>query len=181
MAEAPVTLIPLLCVRCQSPIAANPGEVAWVCGQCRQGLILDEVRGLQPLEIHYHTAIAPNALGNPYWVVNGAVSLNRQVYGGGDQTGEAERFWAGQRQFIIPAYSCSAQQLASTGTRLLLQPPALQAGTPTAFIPVTLAASDLAAAAQFLIMTIEAGRKDRLKSVNISINLGMPALWILPT
>jgi hypothetical protein len=57
----------------------------------------------------------------------------------------------------------------------------LQAGTPTAFIPVTLAASDLAAAAQFLIMTIEAGRKDRLKSVNISINLGMPALWILPT
>ena len=40
MSQKPVELVPLLCVRCQAPVPARPGEVAWVCEQCGQGLVL---------------------------------------------------------------------------------------------------------------------------------------------
>lgn len=180
MAEIPVALLPLLCVRCQNPVPANPGEVAWACTQCRQGLVLDESRGLQPLEIFYHAGIQPPQSGQPYWVASGKVSLNRQVFGGGSQAGEAERFWSVEHIFFIPAFSCSAQQLANVGAKMLLQPPLLKAGSPAPFTPVTLSSADLPAVAQYLVMTIEAGRKDRLKSLSVSIKLGEPSLWILP-
>jgi hypothetical protein len=180
MAEITVTLLPLLCVRCQSPIAANPGEAAWACSQCRQGLVLDELRGLQPMEINYHAVIPPNQPGQPYWVVSGLVTLNRQIYGGGNQAGEANNFWAVERQFFIPAYHCSAQQLAAAGARLLTQPPTLHTGSPTPFAPVILPPSDVQSVTQYLVMTIEAGRKDRLKSLSVNVKLGVPVLWILP-
>lgn len=180
MAEIPVTLIPLLCVKCQAPVAAKPGEIAWVCAQCRQGLVLDEANGLQPLQIHYHASIPPGQAGLPHWVVGGQVALNRQVYGGGSQAGEAERFWSTERRFVIPAYTCSAQALASAGARFLTQPPTFQDGPLAQFASVTLSAADLPSVAHFLVMTIEAGRKDRLKALAVTVRLGEPALWILP-
>lgn len=180
MAEIPVALLPLLCVRCQTPVPANPGEVAWACRQCRQGLVLDETLGLQPLVISYQVGLNPSQPGQPYWVVNGRVTLNRQVFGGGSQAGEAERFWAVERRFFIPAYSATARELATTAARLMSHPPALQAGPPAPFAPVILAATDLQAVTQYLVMTIEASRKDRLKSLAVSTKLGEPELWILP-
>ncbi len=176
----PVELIPLVCFKCDTPVPAQPDEMAWVCAQCGQGLVLDESKGLNPLEIHYHAALQPGAKGKPYWVCEGQVSLTRNVYGGQNSTADAERFWAAARRFFVPAYTCPLDTLTTFGSQLLLNPPALQEGRAAGFEPVTLSLADIQPMAEFIVMAIEADRKDKLRSVSISLKLTNPILWILP-
>ncbi len=176
----PVELIPLVCFKCDTPVPAQPEEVAWACTQCGQGLVLDESKGLNPLEIHYHAALRPGVKGMPFWVVEGQVTLNRAMYGGQDQTQEAQRFWASSQRFFVPATTCPLETLTSLGPQLLLKPPALQDGPAASFEAVTLAPTDLQAMVEFIVMAVEADRKDKLKSVTINLKLNNPVLWILP-
>jgi predicted RNA-binding Zn-ribbon protein involved in translation (DUF1610 family) len=176
-----IELVPLVCVRCNTPIPAEVDEVAWVCAQCGQGLLLEE-NGLQALEVNYLAGLPPNAKGKPYWVAQGQVSsLQREKYGSGNQeTQQAEAYWSQARSFFVPAYSATLEDLLARATQLMLQPPVLQAGAAAPFEPVTLAAEDVRPAAEFIVVAIEAGRKDKLKKVNFSLQLSSPVLWILP-
>jgi len=174
-----VELIPLRCLRCETPVPAQPEEVAWRCSQCGQGLLLDESKGLVPLEIHYAAGIQPNGIGKPFWVVVGQVTVVRDTYSG-DKSADAQRFWGDGRRFILPAFAGTLETLLSFSMQYLQQPPVLQPGPDARFEPVTLSPGDLAAAAEYLVMTIEAGRKDSLKVVSVGVSLSAPALWILP-
>lgn len=180
--DRPVELVPLVCLRCSTPIPAGIDEVAWVCTQCGQGLILDEVNAIQPLEVHYAASIPPNTRGKPYWVAEGQVTaLQRDTYDSGRKGGQqAEHFWSQPRRFFVPAFSATLEALLEGATKLLLQPPELQSGTAVQFEPVTLSVEDVQSAAEFIVMAIEAGRKDKVKKVNFSLQLSAPVLWILP-
>ena len=76
--DQPVRLVPLVCPNCSTRILAQPGEVAWVCSQCRQGWLLTEQASLTSLEVNYSAAIPANQPGKPYWVTRGKVDLTRQ-------------------------------------------------------------------------------------------------------
>jgi hypothetical protein len=144
---------------------------------------LDERTGLAPLEIHYQAGLPPNGRGKPYWVAEGRVILKRSTYGGGllgNKTGEAERYWEQGRQFFIPAYSCTLDELLAIGAQLLEKPLELHSGPPVPFEPVTLYPEDLPAVGEFIVLAAEAGRSDHLRTVEFSLGLGTPALWILP-
>ena len=176
-----IELVPLVCVRCNTPVPAELDEVAWVCAQCGQGLSLEEA-GLQALEVHYMAGIPANTKGKPYWVAQGQVSsLQREKYGGGGkELGQAQAFWGQPRRFFVPAYSASLENLLAQATQLMIQPPALQDGPAVPFEAVTLAVEDVRPAAEFIVMAIEAGRKDKLKKMNFSLQLSPSVLWILP-
>jgi hypothetical protein len=176
---APVVLIPLRCLRCETPVPAQPEEVAWRCSQCGQGLLLDESKGLVPLEIHCSADILPNRVGKPFWVAEGQVTVQRDTYSG-DKSADAQRFWGGKKLFIIPAFAGTLESLLSLSMQFLQQPPELQPGPDASFEPVTLSPADLTAAAEYLVMAIEAGRKDSLKVVSVGVSLSAPSLWVLP-
>jgi len=179
--DKPVELIPLICPRCSTPVPAESEEVAWVCSQCGEGWSLEEERGLAPLRVEFAADIPPNTPGKPFWMVEGQVSLQRQAFGSNQQQGsEAEVFWRQPRRFLIPAYTCTLEELLDQGVRMLLQPPTLQPGSPVRFQPATLAPDDLQATAEFIVMAIEASRKDKLKQVDFSLRLSSPSLWVLP-
>ncbi len=176
-----VELIPLKCVRCETPVPAQPGEVAWVCAQCGQGLLLDEERGMSPLEVHFATGGSAKERGNPFWATKGQVLLQREtraVFGGKD--GDARQFWNHPHRFFIPAFTCSLDMLINLGTGLLRRPPELRKGEPLPFAPVTLLPQDVTALVDFIVVAIEAERADKVKSVNFSTQLSEPSLWILP-
>ncbi len=147
----PVELIPLVCLKCDTPVPAQPDEVAWVCTRCGQGLLLNESddRGLSPLVVQYAAGLDPARPGKPFWVAEGSVQLQRSTY-------------------------------AALGPRLVLNPPALQAGPLAPFEPVTVSPEDLPALAEFIVLAIEAGRSDMLKQVQIQVRLSEPVLWVLP-
>ena len=180
--QAPVELVPLRCLRCDTPVPAEPDEVAWLCAQCGQGLLLDEAKGLAVLEIQTAPGIPPGALGRPFWVASGQVRLQRETHEGfiGRRTGQAERFWAEPRRFFVPAFTCPLDELLELGSFLVQQQPALQVGPPARFQPVTLPPDDVAALAEFVVLAVEAGRKDNLKRMDVAVTLGSPALWVLP-
>jgi hypothetical protein len=177
--DRPVGLLPLLCIKCETPLPAQPGEVAWVCSRCAQGMCLDENQGLLPLEIKHHVRITPGSTGKPYWVVEGSVTLQRKTYGS-NREAEAAQFWGQPRRFWVPAFTCSLDTLLVEGPKLLLQPPELQEGKPAAFDPVTLPARDIHPLVEFIVIAVEAARKDQLKEVQLKVELSMPVLWILP-
>jgi hypothetical protein len=175
----PIELIPLVCIRCSTRLPAQPDEVAWVCPQCGQGQQLDLQKGLAALDVHYAAGVVSGQKGKPFWVVEGQVVLKRQTYSG-NQDSEAQKFWGIARRFFIPAFNLPLEQLLTLGRQHLLQPPALDAGTPVTFEPVTLAVEDVPALAEFIVMALEADRKDKLKELGIQLKLAAPALWVLP-
>lgn len=178
----PVELIPLRCLRCSTPVPAAPDQVAWACAQCGQGLLLDEEKGLAYLEINYSPLIKPNAVGRPYWICRGHVSVERETYSGNSDriAREVQDYWGQGRQFSIPAYSAPLEDLLAQAVEMLQRPPDRVAGPAAAFAPVTLLPADLAAAAEFIVLAVEAARKDKLRWAQVKVVLESPSLWILP-
>jgi hypothetical protein len=177
----PIELVPLKCIHCNTPIAAQIDEVAWVCEQCGQGLQIDEEQGLVPLDIRYADGIQPGKKGRPFWVVEGRVSLDRKTYSGiGNKTGEAERFWDQPRRFFIPAFDIALEDLVVIGPQMLRHHPELQTGPAASFLPVTLSNADISPLAEFIVVAIEAERKDKVKSIEYSLSLGEAQLWVIP-
>jgi hypothetical protein len=174
-----VVLVPLVCLECSSPLPAEPDQVAWVCPVCNQANYLDDELGLQPLDIYYAASLSQNATGKPYWVADGQVTVQRETFGS-SKNNEAQLFWSQTRRFFIPAYSAPLENLLTQAANLLTDPPNLQAGARARFEPVTLDIKDVAAAAEFILIAIEAGRSDRLKKVDFQLKLSKPVLWILP-
>ena len=177
--DRPVGLFPLICIKCETPILAHPDEVAWACSRCGQGMVLDENQGLLPIEIKHHARITPDLTGKPYWVADGKVSVLRKTYGS-NRDEEAAAFWQPKRRFWVPAFTCSLDTLLVEGPKWLLQPPELQEGKPAAFEPVTLPARDIHPLVEFIVIAVEAGRKDQLKEVQLNVDLSLPALWVMP-
>jgi hypothetical protein len=179
--DRPVELVPLVCVKCDTPIPTGVDEIAWACTQCGQGMVLDEMHGLQALNIHYTADIPEDTPGKPYWVVDGRVSMQRSTYGRPGESGnESNLFWSKPRRFFIPAFQAPLELLLKLAKSMLLNPPILEPSAPVAFEAVTLNREDVLAAAEFIVIAIEAGRKDKLKSVNFELQLSEPVLWILP-
>ena len=64
--------------------------------------------------------------------------------------------------------------------QLLQRPPDRQEGPPATFAPVVLSPEDLTAAAEFIVLAVEAARKDKLRQARVKVVLESPSLWILP-
>lgn len=179
-----VSLLPMTCLRCQSPLSAQPEELVWVCANCGQGQILTD-QGLKPQTVRYAAGIAPGQPGKPVWVASGRASLARETYGfaifGGNKQKEMEDFWSASQWFFIPAYELPLEKVLDIGMQMLRQPPPMQETSgPLPFYPVTVSAEDARSLAEFIVMAIEAGRSDKLKKLEMQLDLSAPELWIFP-
>ena len=175
----PVELVPLLCLQCGTALPASPSETAWVCANCSQGMYLDEQNGLALLQVNYQSGIPAGRTGKPFWVAEGSVRVERETYSGNNEK-DADRFWSQPHLFYVPAYRLPLEDLLKTGARLVSQPLALQSGPAVRFEPPILLRSDVAAVAEFIVVAVEAARKDKLKEIRLSLKLADPVLWILP-
>ena len=177
--EVPVELVPLNCIRCGMPLPAEVDEVAWVCEQCEQGQQLGEA-GLLPLEIHYSQEISPHQKGRPFWVGEGRVTLQRDTFGRGQSEKDSQQFWSQPHKFIIPAFLYPLDEFSRLGLQWLQTPPVLQPGLRVRFESVTVPAEDVQIWAEFLVVALEAERKDKIKKLAFTLDLGEPQLWVLP-
>ena len=178
--RASIELVLLKCLRCSTHIPAGDEEVAWVCAQCGQGMRLTET-GLAPQAVNWAAARpGPTQLrGLPFWVFTGAVNfIRRENYGG---KSEPDKLWSSPRRFYIPAFPAPLDQLETLGADLTRKQIALKAGLAIgALKDCTLFPDDARHAVEFVVLTIEAERKDKLKTVEFSLDLNEPELWVLP-
>jgi hypothetical protein len=186
-AVVPIRLVPLLCVKCRAPVAAQPNELAWVCEQCGQGLLLNASPTSGPnesatsaLDIFFSNAIKAGQKGRPFWVSPGRVTItDRQTYKG-DEGGAARAFWSSPRLFCVPAWETTLSEIISTGVSLLINPQRLEQGAPVPFHPVVTPPVDVRGLADFMVVSIEADRRDALKTIHYDLKLEPLQLWILP-
>lgn len=176
-----VELIALKCLRCETPIPAAPDEIAWVCQRCGQGMILDEGKGVSPQTFRFAAGIQPGKKGSPFWVVGGSLRLNRETYGAfGKKDDEASQFWAVPRRFFIPAFACDLETTLQFGAGLLRTPPSLSEGSTAPFLPVTVSPKDIYPLAEFIVVALEAERKDSIRQIDFTLELRNAELWVLP-
>ena len=178
-----IHLVPLVCAQCRQPLMAQPGEVAWVCETCGSGSLLENDGQVRSLPVFYSPSLKPGVKGRPFWVSQGKVSISsRQTYQG-DESRAANQFWSLPHLFFIPAFQLSLQEAVSTGMKMLREPGGWgqpEAGGRAPFAPVTTPPEDMQPLSEFIVLAIEADRRDALKTVNFQVQLEPPQLWILP-
>ena len=180
--SASVELVLLKCPRCSTPVPAGEEEVAWVCSQCGQGLQLTAA-GLAPLTVNWAESQPGNVKTQPlpFWVFSGTVSFrSRETYGFGSGS-QPDKLWSAPRRFYVPAFPLPIEQLQTLGADFTRRQIALKpgrAGEP--FANCTLPAEDARQVVEFIVLTIEAAQRDKLKSVDFELNLNEPELWLLP-
>ncbi len=177
--SATVELVPLLCSRCNTAVPAAPDEVAWVCANCGQGLLLDDEKGIRPLEVRFaRPGAEAGLLWKPFWVAVGRVMFElRQTYG---RDRGPDEMWASPQTFVIPAFECSLEEAAEWGLGFLRNPPNLVPGENGKLERATLGAEEARTLAEFVVLTVEAGGRDQLKAVSFTLDLEAPVLWALP-
>ncbi len=178
--NAGVELVLLKCTRCGTPVPAEDDEVAWLCATCGQGLGLT-ADGLAPIDLHWALARpgARVAQWLAFWVFEGTVTFGqRENYGGRSQP---DNLWHEPRRFYVPAYNCTLQHLEALGADLTRKQVVLSAGQPAGAVRgCTLLPDDARPAVEFVVLTIEADRKDKLRAIAFALQLSPAQLWLLP-
>lgn len=177
--QAPIRLIPLICPNCQSPLPAKVDERAWVCETCQRGLLLASDGTLCAQDIFFSNQMKPGEKGRPYWVSPGQVTISERSTYGGSRSQESQQFWAVPRLFFIPAFETSFEQVVASGVDLLHRPLQVQPGPPGPFLPVVTPPEDLRTLAEFMVYSLEAERKDALKTLKFTVRLDPPQLWVI--
>lgn len=176
-----VELVLLKCLQCSTPVPAEEDEVAWVCATCGRGLLLTE-SALVPINVQWAAqSTAPGQGGQParpVWVFSGTVEITRrESYSGGNKPDD---LWSRPVRLYVPAYTCPLRELEDVGARLTRQQPVLHPGPAGQLKGCTLLPAEALTVAEFIVLTIEAERKDKLRTIDIRLNVGAPELWVMP-
>jgi hypothetical protein len=169
----------MYCPKCGFPIKAQVDEIAWVCSQCLEGVLLNNENQLELTKIQFQQSRLDVREGFPFWVTTVKVSLYRETLRG-NLSDEMLQFWQNPRIVFIPAFEMALEELLKRAEALIKNPPILFNGSVIAFKPVVLSPLDLKAYIEFLVLQIEASRQDDLKQLTFELQLDEPALWILP-
>lgn len=179
---AGMTLVVVRCPTCGNPLAPDDNDLVIACGQCGAGLFLAD-DGPQPMEIQYaRTTLAKINTWRPWWIFTGRVNLIRRETQSGNRSEEARRFWAQPRVMGVPAWELSISAVKQAGLQMLQQPIALNAvprPSGAKLTPAVVAADDARKMLEFLIFSLEASRDDWLKTLDFTIEAGLPQLWAI--
>jgi hypothetical protein len=142
-------------------------------------LLLADARGLAPLDLFYSAAIPQGQRGRPFWVAQGQVSITERKTFAGNEDRAAQAFWAAPRLFYIPAWEATLEEMLAAGGALLRAPQVMQPGAPAPFLPVVTPPGDVLPLAEFLVVSLEADRRDAMRRLEFSVALQPPQLWIM--
>ena len=179
---AGMTLIVVRCPACGNTLTPGDDDLVVACAQCGAALHLAD-EGPQPIEIQYaQTNLAKTGTWRPWWIFKGRVNLIKRETQGGNRSDEARQFWAQPRVMAVPAWDLSIAAVKQAGVQLLQRPPVLNAiARPSGvrLTPAVVSAEDARKMLEFLVLTLEAGRDDWLKTVDFQIEAGLPELWAM--
>ena len=172
-----VELVLLKCPQCSTPVPAEEDEVAWVCQTCGLGLQLT-AGGLAPLSVRWSARRVPKAQWLPFWVLTGTARFTvRESYGG---QAKQNPLWEAPRRFYVPAYPAGLHEIEVLGSELTRAQVPLEPGPPAGPLQhCTLLPEDARGAAEFIVMTIEADRKDTVRNMSFTLDVGGAELWLL--
>lgn len=91
--------------------------------------------------------------------------------------------WQELQRFYVPAWELSVHQVQDIGSRLVQRQPEMRFVEQPAglnLIPATVNPADAHRLLEFIVLAIEAGRRDWLKEIDFELEVGDPELYVLP-
>lgn len=154
------------------------------CPNCRGAVAIHE-GGLALLAAQYvRPTVETPPLWLPFWVYRGKVTIKeRKTQGGRSAEKDAQAFWAQPRQVYIPAWACELVEARDIVEMMLEKQPAMEAIIPpegAAFEPAVVTTADARKLLELVIVSIEAGRRDWMETLDFDLRLDSEALWLLP-
>lgn len=179
-------LLALRCPQCGQNLEPQSNEVVVVaCAACHTAVTLHQ-SGLQPIDIYYAAPANDQvAAWLPFWVFHGRVHLERRESQGGSRGAdkEAAQLWQRVQRLYAPAWELPAVRARALGSQLVQAQPLFQAIPRPAdalLTEATIAPEDGLKLLDFIVLSIEAERKDWLRDLKFNIETGPPALWAIP-
>jgi hypothetical protein len=180
-------LLALRCPQCNEQLVPTDDEAVIVgCRQCFTAVSLHQT-GLHPLPLQYATPAKQAPLvWLPMWVFHGLVRITDRTSQGGarGEDKKAAEFWQSERRLYVPAWRTPPGAVRELGSQLIQAQPQFQ---PLSTHPDKAAIQDVifdqAAALKlldFIIISMEAQRKDMLQKVSFEIRTRQVDLWAVP-
>lgn len=177
-------LLLLRCPKCNFALSPGQDDQVVQCPNCRGAVAIHE-GGLALLAAQYvRPTVETPPLWLPFWVYRGKVTIKeRKTQGGRSAEKDAQAFWAQPRQVYIPAWACELVEARDIVEIMLEKQPAMEAIIPpegAAFEPAVVTTADARKLLELVIVSIEAGRRDWMESLDFDLRLDSEALWLLP-
>ncbi|GJM40843.1 MAG: hypothetical protein DHS20C20_11250 [Ardenticatenaceae bacterium] len=179
-------LLALRCPTCaQSLKPQNPEVVVLGCANCGTAVSLHE-SGLDTIPLQFATpAVDTFDAWLPLWVFNGRVNIaNRQTQGRNKEAQQhSEQLWGSPRRLYVPAWELPTETASQLGGDLVQRQPTFQQTEPPnnfTLVEAIVTPDDALKMLEFVVLSIEAARKDWLKELQFTIEAAKPQLWAIP-
>ncbi len=179
-------LLALRCPNCGAHLQPENDAIVLACHNCFLPVAI-AVDGLKRMKIWF--AVSNQNLEEsrnwfPFWVYKGRINIQYRETQSGWRTKEkdSDRLWGSPRQLFIPAWDLDLHSAQDIGSRLIVKQPAYNFVDQPAEYQLTTATvkpDDAKRLLEFIVLAIEARRKDWLKDLKFEIDVGKPQLWAL--
>lgn len=180
-------LLLLRCPTCQAPLRPENDDVIVSCETCLATVSIGE-DGVNVVEdVQY---AQPGGRGTPQvwlpmWVYYGRVNITSRKTQGSNKRAlkESQAFWGEPRTLYVPAWDMSIPEARELGSELVVNQMPLRAlaERPQApLVAANISFEDARKLLEFVVLTIEAKRKDWMRSLEFSIETPPPTLWGVP-
>ncbi|MGB3716607.1 MAG: hypothetical protein WA996_19480 [Candidatus Promineifilaceae bacterium] len=179
-------LILLRCPNCSSALKPGIDDIIYACPNCSSAIHI-EAEGPKIIGIQY--AIPTKGKDGeeiwvPFWVFEGRVQIKkRETQGRQSNTKDSIALWGSPRRLYVPAWDLSihtAQEVGSKLTQRQLTMRFVERPTEAQLTPATVSPADALNLLEFIVLAIEARRKDWLKELVFDLEVGEPELLALP-
>jgi hypothetical protein len=180
-------LILLRCPNCAEPLKPDNDDVVVVCTNCHTAVAID-ADGPRKVETHYAVATGSGtelSEWRPFWVFEGTVDIQkREIQGGGRSSGkDAAALWSVPRRLYVPAWDLSLHTAQDVGSRLIQEQPRfhkIPRPENAQLAVATVTPDDAIKLLEFIVLAIEARRRDWLEDLEFQLDVGEPEFWAMP-
>ncbi len=180
-------LILLRCPTCGEGLQPEQDDIVVACNNCHTPVSITQ-NG--PAKAKVQFAIAKNRRRQsesrwlPFWVFEGQVEIiNRVTQGGRSRQKDSEKLWQRSGRFFVPAWDIQLHTAQAVGIQLIENPPEIELiprPTEAHLKAANVDANDARKLLEFIVLAIEARRKDWLKNLDFRLDVDEAKLWALP-
>jgi hypothetical protein len=175
----------LRCPNCARRLAPENNNVVFMCTNCFTSVSVSD-SGIETADIRF--ALPPKGdlrtqQWLPFWVYEGQVHILRRETQGRSDGKASDIQWARSLRMVVPAWEISMQVAQDIGSRFIQHQPVMkfvERPDDAYMAPAVVTPGDALRLLEFIVLAIEARRRDWLKDIDFRIEAGAPELWALP-
>ena len=179
-------LLALKCPTCGQNLKPKSNETVVVgCGNCKTAVSLQQ-SGIKAIKAQYAAPTSENVEAwLPVWVYNGRVNILRRESQGSSKGADkdAAKLWNAAQKLYAPAWQESVSQAREIGSWFVVRQPAFNTIEPTESMVMreaTITPEDGLKLLDFIVLSLEADRKDWLADLQFEIQTTGHELWVIP-